>query len=61
VVNEANAKQEIEHRMSDVADLLALFVDVEIDPRAWQQLLIYAPARSEALEKAVAACMRDDR
>jgi len=43
-VTERNAKAEIEKRMGELVDLLALFVETEIDPRAWRQLLIYAPA-----------------
>ena len=43
VVTQANAANEIEKRMSELSDLLALFVDTEIDPRSWSQLLIYAP------------------
>lgn len=42
-VNPDNAKEEIERRMSDLVDLLAFFGDAKIDPRAWNQLLIYAP------------------
>ena len=42
-VTEANAEQEIEKRMGDLVDLLAIFLDAPIDPRAWSQLLVYAP------------------
>ena len=42
-VTQQNAKDEIERCMSDLVDLLALFVTTEIDPRAWSRLLIYAP------------------
>ncbi len=38
-----NAKVEIERRMSELVDLLAIFLDADIDPRAWRQLLTYAP------------------
>jgi hypothetical protein len=43
-VTEKNAKAEIEKRMGDLVDLLALFVETDIDLRAWRQLLIYVPA-----------------
>jgi hypothetical protein len=38
-----NAKVEIERRMSELVDLLAIFLDADIDPRTWRQLLTYAP------------------
>lgn len=41
-----NAKVEIERRMSELTDLLAIFFDADIDPRAWQQLLTYAPNKA---------------
>ena len=43
VVTQANAKEEIERRMSDLVDLLALFIDIKVNPRFWSTLLIYAP------------------
>jgi hypothetical protein len=44
IVTPANAKFEIEKRMAELVDLLAVFaVDTELDPRAWSRLLIYAP------------------
>lgn len=42
-VTERNAKAEIEHRMGELVDLLAVFIGTEIDARAWSQLLVYAP------------------
>ena len=42
-VTESNAKVEIERRIGDLVDLLAVFLDAGIDERAWRQLLIYAP------------------
>lgn len=42
-VTKENAKEELERRMSELTDLLAIFFDADIDPRAWQQLLTYAP------------------
>lgn len=49
-VTDSNAKAEIERRMSDLVDLLAVFLDADIDERAWKQLLIYAPRDATALE-----------
>jgi hypothetical protein len=37
------AKIEIEALMGELVDLLAVHLDASIDPRAWSQLLIYAP------------------
>lgn len=37
------AKADIEAKMAELVDLLAVHIDVEVDPRAWRQLLIYVP------------------
>ena len=44
MVTEKIAKASIESRMAELVELLAAFPTTEIDPRAWSQLLVYAPA-----------------
>lgn len=36
-------KREIESKIGDLVDLLAVYVDVDIDLKVWKQLLIYVP------------------
>lgn len=48
VVTSDNAKAEAERLMSDIVDILAGFPEVELDPRAWNQLLIYRRERKES-------------
>ena len=50
-VTKANAKIEIERRLSGLTDLLAIFFDADVDPRAWRQLLTYAP--KDVMQQAV--------
>lgn len=41
----AEIAQSIERMMSDLVDVLAENPDIEVDQRAWNQLLIYHPMR----------------
>lgn len=60
MVTRTTAKVEIEMRMRELVDLLAVFsADVEIDPRAWRQLLIYVPKGVQETETAREAFKAD--
>lgn len=41
--------KDVERKLTEAADLMAATLDQPADPRAWDQLLIYAPR--EALER----------
>ena len=49
IKNDADCKIRCEGLMSEIVDLLAAFPETRLDPRAWQQLLIYnkPPSKQE--------------